>query len=197
MARPMERPKLSMPEAEVALLSEAYGEAGVILEFGAGGSTLLAAEMEGKRVFAVESDLGWLRRMERWFATHPPLSAVVLHHGNIGPTTDWGRPDGEAHWRKFLGYPLGVWDREDFDHPDVVLIDGRFRVGCFLATMLRITRPVVVLFDDFVGRRPYGVVEEFARPARLVGRMAKFDVVPTVPAPQDFLRWVKLMQRPV
>jgi hypothetical protein len=135
--------------------------------------------------------------MTEWFAANPPLSAVVLHHGDIGPTTDWGRPASESQWRKFLNYPLSVWDRSDLIHPDVVLIDGRFRVGCFLATLMRITRPVTILFDDYARRKPYHIVEEFCAPQARVGRMARFEVSPRQPAPTEFGRWAALMQRPL
>jgi hypothetical protein len=78
-----------------------------------------------------------------------------------------------------------------------VLIDGRFRVGCFLATMMRITRPVVVLFDDYKGRKPYAVVEEFFAPSAMGGRMARFVVSPRTPDPSEFGRWARLMQKPL
>lgn len=179
------------------LLREDYARASVILEYGAGGSTLVAAEMTGKQVFAVESDASWIGMMKDWFAANPPLSPVTLHHGDIGPTTDWGRPAHESQWRKFLNYPLTVWDRDDLLHPDVVLIDGRFRVGCFLATLMRITRPVTILFDDYARRKPYHLVEEFGQPQARVGRMARFEVSPRHPTPTEFGRWAALMQRPL
>jgi hypothetical protein len=193
----LKRPELTMPEAEAALVRAQYAKAAVILEYGAGGSTLIAAEMLGKHVFAVESDQDWINVMRGWFAANPPLSPVVLHHGNIGPTKDWGRPAESSNWRKFLNYPLTIWDHDDFHHPDLVLIDGRFRVGCFLATLLRITRPVTVLFDDYVHRKAYAVVEDYFTPVEVVGRMARFEVTPRPPTPQEFGRWATLMQRPV
>ncbi|MDG1280137.1 MAG: hypothetical protein P8O10_02425 [Pseudorhodobacter sp.] len=193
----MERPKLTLPKEAETLLRAEYARASVILEFGSGGSTVLAGEMVGKQVFTVESDHAWLKKMQRWFDANPPMSSVTLHHGNIGPTTDWGRPVDQAHWRKFLNYPLTIWDRPDFQHPDVVLVDGRFRVGCFLATLMRITRPVVVLFDDYVGRKAYHIVEEFFAPTGFAGRMARFNVAPRMPGPQEFGRWAGLMQRPL
>jgi protein O-GlcNAc transferase len=37
--------------------------------------------------------------------------------------------------------------------PDVVLIDGCFRVACFLACWANIQRPTTVIFDDYTERR--------------------------------------------
>ena len=184
-----QRPESSMPAAERAALTAAYAAAATILEYGAGGSTALAADMPGKTVFTVESDPAWVAGMRAWFGANPPAATVHLHAADIGPTRDWGHPADDTMFRRWPGYALSVWDRPDFVHPDVVLVDGRFRVACLLTTAFRIARPVTVLFDDYAGRRHYHGVEEFLRPAAMIGRMARFDLVPqTIPA--DRLGWV-------
>lgn len=184
-----ERPALTMPRAEAEALRAAYAGAGVILEYGAGGSTALAAEMPGKRVFTVESDPTWVARLRDWFAAEPPRAEVVLHHADIGPVRDWGHPVDESAVRRWPAYALSVWDRPDFIHPDVVLIDGRFRAACLLAVAFRIGRPVTVLFDDYGTRRHYHSVEEFLRPTAMIGRMARFELSPQ-PVPADRLGWI-------
>lgn len=171
-------PQLVMPPEEAGWLRETYSRARVILEYGAGGSTALAAEMPGKTIFSVEGDPQWSARMEAWFAANPPLSQVVLHEVPIGPTGAWGMPSGEEGWRKYHRYPLSVWDRLDFVQPDVVLIDGRFRPACLLAVMYRSNGPVTVLFDDYTSRPAYREVEAFLRPAEIRGRMARFEILP-------------------
>ncbi len=183
------RPSLHMPEPEAEALRAAYARAAVILEYGAGGSTVMAAEMAGKTIFAVESDTAWIARLQEWFAAHPPRSAVHMHRADIGPTREWGHPLDERAFRRWPDYPLSVWDRPDFAHPEVVLIDGRFRVACLLSVLFRITRPVTVLFDDYRDRRPYHRVEEMMRPAEMIGRMARFELSPT-PVPPARLAWI-------
>lgn len=177
-----------MPEVEAEALAAAYREASVILEYGSGGSTVLASDM-GKTVFSVESDAEWLAGMRGWFADHKPKGRVVLHHGNIGPTGKWGAPTGPKSFRNFPGYALSVWDRDDFEHPDLVLIDGRFRPACLLATAFRVSRPVRVLFDDYVERPQYHDIETMLRPVKMHGRMAEFHVTPTA-IPAERLDWV-------
>lgn len=167
-----------MPAEEAAWLREIYAAGRVILEYGAGGSTLIAAEMPGKTVFSVESDQEWAERMEQWFDAHPPASPVILHLAPIGPTKQWGMPQTDRGWRKYHRYPLSVWDRLDFRHPDTVLIDGRFRPACLLAVLYRASRPVTVLFDDYVTRPAYREVEQFIAPAETRGRMARFEIEP-------------------
>jgi len=195
----LERPELTMPEAEAARLRSAYGAASVILEYGSGGSTVLAAEMPGKRIYSVESDQAWARKMRRWFTANPPAkdTEIDVIWADIGPTRNWGQPVDDSGWRRFSRYPLGVWAREGFEHPDVVLVDGRFRVGCALATALHVTRPTTVLFDDYAGRARLKAIEKFiGPPAQMHGRMAEFNVTPRAIAPGDLPQIIRFMQRP-
>lgn len=184
-----ERPELTLRPVVAAAVREAYAGAETILEYGAGGSTVLAAELPGKVVFTVESDAEWMARLEGWFDAHPPAARLTLHHADIGPTRDWGHPLDESAVKRWPGYALSVWDRKDFEHPDVVLIDGRFRVACLLATAFRISRPVTVLFDDYAPRRHYHSVEAMLRPVAMIGRMARFELAPQ-PVPADRLGWI-------
>lgn len=190
------RPELTLPEAEAQALRTAYEAAEVVLEYGSGGSTLMAAEL-GKTVFSVESDPAWAQMMRDWFAANPTPGSVEIIHADIGPTKEWGHPVDHSGWKGYADYPLAIWDRKGFQQPDVVLVDGRFRVGCALATAFRTARPVTLLFDDYAKRDHYHVVEKFlGHPAAMIGRMACFEVEPT-PVPADqLLRVVHLMTRP-
>jgi hypothetical protein len=189
------RPELTMPEAEAAVLRRAYERAECILEYGSGGSTVLASELPGKRVVSVESDPDWCAMMRDWFAANPRRSAVEIVHADIGPTREWGHPQDEAQWRRFPAYPLKVWDSGIA--PDVVLVDGRFRVGCALATAFRTQKPVTVLFDDYGDRKPYHRVEEFLGTPEMTGRLAQFEVSPRA-VPQDrLLRVIELICAPL
>ena len=190
------RPELTMPKAEAALLREEYTRAEVILEYGSGGSTVVAAEMAGKTIFSVESDLEWTKMMRAWFAQNPPKSEVDVIWSDIGPTKEWGHPVNQAQWKRFAEYPLKVWELAEFRHPDVVLVDGRFRVGCVLATMYRIARPVVVLFDDYAERKQYHKIEEFAGTPKMAGRMARFEVAPQAVPAERLLDIFRMMTQP-
>lgn len=163
--------------AERQVLRQAYGAARVVLEYGSGGSTLVAARQR-RTVFSVESDAAWAAMMRDWFAQNPANARVHLHHVDVGPTAAWGRPVDASTAERWPDYALSVWQRDDFRHPDVVLIDGRFRTACFIATAAKITRPVTVLFDDYARRRSYHRVEQVLAPSGIIGRMALFDLVP-------------------
>jgi hypothetical protein len=170
--------------AEVSdYVKRVYPQAGVILEYGSGGSTVLAAR-SGCRVISVESDKAWAQRLAAHLA--PISDRAQVHHADIGPTGPWGAPRNDLHFRRFHSYALSVWDRPDFVEPDLVLIDGRFRAACLVAVLLRATRPTTVLFDDYARRRYYHGVERLARKEEMIGRMARFTVTPG-PIPPDMV----------
>ena len=184
-----EAPTLTLPPDEAAALRTACQGARVILEYGSGGSTVLAGDFPGRRVFAVESAAPWLARMEAWFAANPPVAQVTLHHGNIGRTREWGFPADTRAMARWSAYPVSVWDRPDFVHPDVVLIDGRFRLACALTVLFRITRPVAVLIDDYIDRPSYKKIETLVGAPQMAGRMAQFQFTPMAMPPAQ-MQWI-------
>jgi hypothetical protein len=184
-----ERPVLTLPGAEADALRAAYQAAAVILEYGTGGSTTVAAELPGRTVFSVESSEPWLDKMMEWFNQNPPKARLNLHLANIGKTRDWGFPVDHKGIYRWSGYPVSVWEREDFQHPDTVLIDGRFRLACALTVLFRITRPVTVLIDDYIDRPGYHKIETLVGAAEMVGRMARFTFTP-MQMPVAQMRWI-------
>lgn len=177
-------PALTLPAAEAELVARHYRAAEVILEYGSGGSTALAASLPGKLVFSVESDRDWARRLQTVLDARDYPSRPILHHADIGPTGQWGRPLDEQAWRRFAGYATSIWQAPFFRDPDVVLIDGRLRLGCLAAVMLQARRPVVVLFDDYTTRPRYGHLNRLAAPDLIVGRMARFQILPGMVPPE-------------
>ena len=172
------RPVLTFPGRVAKWVRAEYSAARVILEYGSGGSTVMAAEMPGKTIFSVESGADWARNMAAYLDTVRPSSPVSLHHVDIGPTGQWGVPTTTSAFRDYHRYALSVWDREDFVHPDLILIDGRFRAACAFAALMRCERPVRVLMDDYTNRPAYHIVERVIPKVETRGRMARFDVAP-------------------
>lgn len=199
MSATITRPELTLPEAEAEALRGLYSNARVILEYGSGGSTVMASEMPGKSVFSVESDKDWALMMRAWFAQTPPVAGtqVDVVWSDVGPTKAWGYPADDSGWMRYAQYPLKVWDLPEFEQPDVVLIDGRFRTGCALATAFRTTKPVTVLVDDYKRRRQYHKIETYLGAPQLIGRLARFDKVGPIPVPaKNLLKIIEMMTRP-
>lgn len=175
--------ELTLPPDEASLVRDEYSRASSILEYGSGGSTFLAAEVSDCRTVTVESDWSWSATLRKALYRTKADRNVSVHWVDIGPTGSWGRPKSDVAWSSYPKYALEVWDLPGFSAPDVVLIDGRFRVGCFLACLFKCQKPTRILWDDYVGRENYYVVEKYLKPSHVVGRMAVFDVEPTdVPA---------------
>lgn len=187
---PMQEPQVTFPSEVATYVKKLYAQASVILEYGSGGSTLLAANMPGKTVISVENDARWAEDMHSWIANASLPSKPRIYPVDVGETGKWARPKNARHWKKFHTYPLKVWDEPYFEQPDVILIDGRFRIACFVTAYLRSTKPVIVLFDDYVDRPHYHVVERLLAPTEYVGRMARFDLQPLTQLPREELTWL-------
>lgn len=146
----------------------------VFLEYGAGASTLYALQ-RCRKVISVETDARWMRGVVKAAKTDR-LKALPVH---IGLTKEWGfpalkrpTPKRIARWRSYVEAP---WPAQ----PDVVLIDGRFRVACVAQTGLSAGPSVRVLFDDFFVREDaYSDILPFVDDCKRLGRALAFRFKP-------------------
>lgn len=183
-------PRLTLPPTEARVVTDLAGEHGNVLEYGSGGSTVLFAAVADRTVLSVESDANWVAKMAAWFQQAPAAAKLILHHQDIGPTVAWGFPANQAGLLRWPGYATAVWRRPDFVQPDVVLVDGRFRVSCVLATALFTQKPVRLFFDDYARRTYYHGIERYFPRKQLHGRMAEFLINPTVPSAEMMSDWL-------
>ena len=178
---------LTFPPECVDVVKEAYNKANIILEYGSGGSTFLAAE-SGKTIISVESSCEWMMELVSSLGEKKLLNKVMPLWIDIGPTRAWGHPANSSkkeNWQLYSRKPWQYCQNKDI-HPDTVLIDGRFRVSCFLASCYYTKKPITILFDDFVDREKYHVVKELFEPAETYDRLAVFHVKPNM-IDHDFL----------
>lgn len=165
-----------MTEAELTHLGSAYRDAKVILEYGSGGATRLAADMPGKLIMSVDCDLERIRRLRRDLAN--ASSPAMFQHVDIGRTGFDGRPLTDRNWRAYHRYPNSVWDEPWFRQPDTLFIAGPFRSACLATAILRTKKPVRVIFDGYALDERYKLVEHIVKPRKVIGRMAEFLVNP-------------------
>jgi predicted RNA methylase len=145
------------------------------LEYGAGGSTLHAVRMGARHVVSVDSSKDWVDAVRKNLPTN---SQVDLLYCNIGQVGAWGRPtdDEDIHaYHTYMAAPWKVVGEKSLD-PQLVFIDGRFRVACFLYSLICASPGARILFDDYMTRKQYHVVEEFCSRYGNYGRMAVFHV---------------------
>ena len=104
----------------------------LFLEFGSGGSTLVASRL-GVRTVSVENDRFYANAVRR--ALGENSSAIVLD-AYVGFTRQWGRPIVKLRtagrlrrWAKYVERPWRVIEQMG-QFPNLVLVDGRFRRAC-------------------------------------------------------------------
>jgi hypothetical protein len=168
--REVSAPHLFDDEAE--LFSEALNRHGHrYLEFGMGGSTVLAAK-RCSLIVAVDSDNRWIETV----SAQPDVAAVVaadraaLLHADIGPLQDWGFPADRSaveQWSDYIRLPWAEWARRG-EKPNLVFVDGRFRLACCLSVVVAVgatralgTSPRVLLHDFDAARSYYRPVLDY------------------------------------
>jgi hypothetical protein len=165
-------------EASTLYFREQLRRARNYLEYGSGGSTILANQMVTNLV-SVDSDASFLADVRRKLETHDRRAMAKLIHVNIGLTQHWGMPvftkPTRRRVRRWEEYAKAPWRyfRTIGQQPDLILVDGRFRVACVLESLLSLSplTETQILLDDYVDRPEYEVIEQFAQ-VELVGRMA-------------------------
>jgi predicted RNA methylase len=145
------------------------------VEYGAGGSTLHAVRMGARHVVSVDSSKDWIDSVRR---NLPHNVQVDLLYCNIGQVGAWGRPTNNKGLHAYHAYMVAPWNivHEKSLDPQLIFIDGRFRVACFLYSLICAPQGASILFDDYMTRKQYHVVEEFCARCDNHGRMAVFQV---------------------
>ncbi|WP_108810028.1 hypothetical protein [Sphingorhabdus sp. Alg231-15] len=168
------------PEFEKLFTTE-IAKANFYLEFGSGASTVLAARA-GVQTVSVESDSKFAEAVRTVLGAQAPVKIVVC---DIGITEEWGypvftRPTAKRLeiWRNYTKIPF-THIAKSTSFPDMVLIDGRFRVACALATALNAQKMggiTAIYIDDYRDREHYHVVEDYLGAPIMIGRAARFSI---------------------
>lgn len=153
------------------LFKKTLAAADVYAEYGCGASTIWVANHTESRIFSVDSSEAWLHKVQQGCKN---VDAVTLHFADVGEIGDWGTPVSYEKRDNFNDYTDWIWKQHL--SPDVVLIDGRFRVCSFLTCLLFAREGTRILFDDYTNRARYHFVELFLKPAQTCGRQALFVV---------------------
>lgn len=164
----------SMDEEGTRAFAEYLQGRSILLEYGCGGSTIFAAKNGIKHIFSIDSDKNWIAMATAACAKFG--AKVTITYCDIGPTKEWGHPVGLDGLQNFHKYPTLPWKicGDKGVVPQLVLVDGRFRVACFLFSLLSARVGTPILFDDYAGRPEYHVVEKFCPLHEMRGRMGVF-----------------------
>ena len=149
-------------------LRQALAEARVYLEYGVGHSTEFVSKEYCCSVRGIESSEMWCSAVRNRVGA---LAEVV--HIDVGETGDWGRPLTYKRRLNFIDYFEAGF--KNGYKPEAILIDGRFRVACFLTSLIHAAPGSLIVFDDYPYRPHYHVVEEVLEPLRVNHRQAIFE----------------------
>lgn len=155
-------------------------EKSTYLEYGSGMSTIFAMNY-CNNVISVDNHPDWYGKVNGYISELKQLpfyESVNVYHefiytGNVG---DWGMPMDEKGWKMYHKYILAPW-KIAFKYninPDIILIDGRWRVASFLLSLYFAKEGVTILFHDYKNRPHYHIVEEYIKPAEIIDTLAVF-----------------------
>ncbi len=155
-------------DGDDALFKKVLNSSKHYAEYGCGKSTIWVAENTSATIRSVDTDKAWVdfcqRRVRR--------PNVTVDWVDCGPVQSWGRPVSYDNRHNFSKYAQAIWREEPL--PDTVLIDGRFRVLCFLVSLKYCAPGTKILFDDYTNRPHYHIVEQLLPRAEECGRQCLF-----------------------
>lgn len=144
-------------------------------EYGCGGSTILACQVPNiLKITTVESNLAFLNEL---LNSSPCLVDSYLNkrveavYADIGPISEFGIPSDFTRINNWPSYPEAVLLSQNYHteaRPDLVLVDGRFRVASALNALLVLDPPTetsrggILAIHDFFTRPGYYIVLEYA-----------------------------------
>ena len=147
----------------------------IYFEYGCGKSTQFIYCNSNCKIFAVDTSKFWIEKVSNISSLGKP-ERLNLKWINVGDIEDWGYPISFKMRDNFNLYANWFWKKNEC--PDLVLIDGRFRVLCFLTTIKHAPIGTKIIFDDYTNRPNYHFVEKYLSRVKECGRQCMF-VVPS------------------
>ena len=141
-------------------------------EYGCGLSTTWILKNTASKVISVDSSLEWVKKIK--FENKETQSRLLISHIDLGEIGDYGRPLSYKKCNNFLNYTDYIWQQSET--PSLVLIDGRFRVCCFLTSLKYADTGTKIIFDDYINRPQYHFIEKYVSRIKECGRQCLFIV---------------------
>ena len=154
------------------LFKKSFSLKSIYGEYGCGKSTIYVLKSFNIPIYSVDSSEYWVNEIKKKYQKNN-LNIKHINIGNVEPYSS-GRPEDYSLRHNIMNYPLYIWQQEL--KPNVILIDGRFRVLCFLVSLKLCDENTIIIFDDYVDRKYYHIVEEFIKPISKDGRQSLFVV---------------------
>ncbi|MDO5668230.1 MAG: hypothetical protein Q4G44_10460 [Alcaligenaceae bacterium] len=159
----------------LAIFEDYVSNASCYLEYGSGASTWHAHQLGARHIISVDSSEDWHKNVKNQLKG---VNNIDLLYCDIGTVGNWGKPVNDEGIKDYHSYMVTPWKiayEKNLD-VDLIMVDGRFRVACFLYSLLCAKPGTVILFDDYGLRFRYHVVEKFCTKVDSYGRLAEFRV---------------------
>ncbi|MCR6736449.1 MAG: hypothetical protein NVV83_21225 [Afipia sp.] len=175
---------------EIDLMRDTMKRSRCYLEFGTGGSCKVAAESGVKRIVSVDTDSSWSERVRNFVGRNFPGISADFVHIDLGEVEAWGYPVDRTPKPTWPSYFIRPWDilKSKGEKPDLIYIDGRFRVACTLYSILMLSlqsswlsRPrATFMIHDFSSRDYYHKVLDYLRVVRAENTLYVMEMLPKI-----------------
>ena len=142
-------------------------------EYGCGKSTEYMYKKSNASIFSVDTSKEWAAKTLN-LSKDSNRERLNVKWIDVGDVADWGYPISFQKKQNFVKYANWFW--EFGLKPDLVVIDGRFRILCFLTSIKFASIGTQIIFDDYTNRPFYHVAEDFLKIKNTCGRQALFEV---------------------
>ena len=146
-------------------LQKLFKSSKIILEYGSGNSTLYANKIN-KIIFSVESDKGFYEYLKHKIITknYYFVDFGLVHFYSV-PFFENFRKEYLKKKSKEYSKKILTDLKKNKSFPDLILIDGRYRVLCALQIYKFIKKNKLfktkIIFDDYKNRKQYHIVKKF------------------------------------
>ena len=145
------------------------------LEFGMGGSTLLAYVTPNiEKIISIDSDYNWIQSIKSFKnLKNDEGKRIILNYIDVGEVGNWGFPKKKNS--KISNYSKQIFKKYENDY-DLVLIDGISRVACALQVILNCKSDIKILIHDFNYRPYYHILYKYLDIIYAIDAFALFSI---------------------
>lgn len=128
-----------------------------------------------QKVIAVESNKAL---SDSVFQSVIQKEKLHMVYANLGEVNAEGKPNNAEKFKNFHTFMVLPWALADkyLVTPDTILINGPFKVACFLYSLICAEEGAVILFNDFFKNPAYEIVRNYCALEKRHGDMAEFIV---------------------
>ena len=141
-------------------------------EYGCGLSSKWMLKNTNCKIISVDSSKEWVEKIKTENKKY--LSKLTINHIDLGKVRRWGFPLSYVKSNNFQDYTDYIWKQSE--SPTFVLVDGRFRVCCFLTSLKFAEAGTKIIFDDYVNSPHYHFIEKYVSRINECGRQCLFIV---------------------